>query len=107
MPSEVSQMVFSLPINTISTPFAVGKYFVIVQVPDGPRYDLIPYEDTVTSIQKYMNIYKQQQGLNTWLSAYIMREPLNMKDNQFYEIFHNALDDLQRYSDQTSTDNSN
>jgi PPIC-type PPIASE domain len=94
MPPDWSQVVFGLQKGEVSQPFQSGGQYYIVQNMEPPKYDVIPYADVSPSVPVVAAQYNQSQQFLVWLSAHILREPLDIRDQRLAVPIASALENL-------------
>lgn len=100
MPWEWDNVAFSLPQGQISEVFQVGKLYCILQVIEGPEYDVIPYKELSPPGPIIAAQYFQQQRFHEWLSIQILNEPLIIFKPSYSQAVQNAISDLRVHPDQ-------
>lgn len=100
MPGEWDVNAFALSPGQISPIFPLGSMFALVQLVDGPSYDLIPFADLSPSGSVLIAQYLQQQRFLEWLSARILQEPYDIRDPSVTQRLRHALDELRAHPDQ-------
>ena len=100
MPADWEAIVLSLSSGEISSVFQSGGKYCIVQLMASPSYDLIPYNDVTPSVPVVAAQWLQQEQFLDWLSALILKEPIDIKVSSYWQPVNSALDDLRTGPDQ-------
>jgi parvulin-like peptidyl-prolyl isomerase len=100
MPMEWSAVVFHLSAGQTSPAFQVDDRYYIVQVIEGPTYDVAPFEAVVSAVTQQAPQYDQKYRLLRWLTELILREPLDVRIRSYETPIHTALQDLRQHLNQ-------
>jgi len=100
MPPEWDTVAFALFPNQLSGVFHVADLFCILQMIEGPKYQMIPYNEFSTPVPIIAAKYSQQQQFLTWLSSKIVQESIIIRVSTYSSAVNNAMSDLQARPDQ-------
>ena len=100
MPSAWDAAVFGLAPNETSGIIHSMTLYYVVQMIQGPQYDVIPFNDLTPSGIDVVTGYTRQQRFLSWLSAQIEREPIKISDPTIVSLVQTGLGDMRTYPDQ-------
>jgi parvulin-like peptidyl-prolyl isomerase len=100
MPMEWSSVVFGLRTGQTSPVFQVGQQYYIVQVLEGPRYDVAPFDAVSSSVVEQGSKYDQKCRMLVWLTGLILHDHLEVRIHSYVQPIGTAMVDLRQHPDQ-------